>query len=518
MIQYLNKDQLGFRMKKMKVAHPNRIFAVLFIVIFVLSLSNTYLIMHYNDALQKQRNQDVSDLNQALNQTYTALNQTDYAMQDLLNGKIDNVNARLPIGQYDYVIYRYWDYNNNVSIYMLKNGRNGTVEFNSTADASSVFNQAFINGNSVFVKSDEYTLNSDVHMANRKNARLDSDGATLTLNGNKIIVSGTDYSHSQNNQISGFVIVNGTVRIQNSFRTTVTNMIFENSTVGLELANTNNWTEGTRIDTVHFDKCTQGLVFRTNASSVLSQGNTTGSYANTEVNRCYFNQLDNSVAITVERQAEFTDSQMQDVRIWIGEFGKYNQTGLQLDGSMYKTLLNGVVFESFAPQPLNDAFLYAMKIGATAYQSPVLESGVNILGNWTARIFNPNSIWIFGVGGVFKQTNIAVPVGLNSYGDVQVIQVHPATITSFKPKITVQGSFANNETVTVRFRVEFVDNVVSSNVEKSFNSSGSVWLGDDDFLQLYAYPDVIYAVLVDAKVSPSATDATVQIDLYGTTI
>ena len=518
MIQYLNKDQLGFRMKKMKVARPNRIFAVLFIVILVLSLSNTYLIMHYNDALQKQRNQDVSDLNQALNQTYTALNQTDYAMQDLLNGKIDNVNARLPIGQYDYVIYRYWDYNNNVSIYMLKNGRNGTVEFNSTADASSVFNQAFINGNSVFVKSDEYTLNSDVHMANRKNARLDSDGATLTLNGNKIIVSGADYAHSQNNQISGFVIVNGTVRIQNSFRTTVTNMIFENSTVGLELANTNNWTEGTRIDTVHFDKCIQGLVFRTNSSSVLSQGNTTGSYANTEVNRCYFNQLDNSVAITVERQAEFTDSQMQDVRIWIGEFGKYNQTGLQLDGSMYKTLMNGVVFESFAPQPLNDAFLYAMKIGATAYQSPVLESGVNILGNWTARIFNPNSIWIFGVGGVFKQTNIAVPVGLNSYGDVQVIQVHPATITSFKPKITVQGSFASNETVTVRVRLEFVDNVVSSNVEKSFNSSGSVWLGDDDFLQLYAYPDVIYAVLVDAKVSPSATDATVQIDLYGTTI
>jgi hypothetical protein len=486
-------------------------------------IDNKNAIINNNNDLQKQRNQDVSNFNQSLNQTYSSLNQTDtalnqttYAMQDLLNRKIDNLNALLPIEQYDYVIYRYWDYNSNVSIYMLKNGRNGTVEYNST-DASSVFNRAFNNGNSVFVKSDEYTLNSDVYVANKKNARLDSDGATLNMNGTKIIVSGTDYTHSQNNQVSGFVIVNGTVRIQNSFGTTVTDMIFQNSKVGLELANTNNWTEGTRIDTIHFDKCTQGLVFRTNTSSILSQGNTTGSYANTEVNRCYFNQLDNSIAITVERQAEFTDSQMQDVRIWIGEFGKYNQTGLQLDGSMYKTLMNGVVFESFAPQPLNDAYLYAMKIGATAYQSPVLGSGVNILGIWTARIFNPNSIWIFGVGGVFEQTNIAIPVGSNSYGNVQVIQVHPATIASFKPKITVQGSFDNNETVTVRLRLEFVDNVVSNNVEKSFNSSGSVWLGDDDFLQLYAYPDVIYAILVDAKVSPPATDAKVQIDLYGTT-
>ncbi len=249
----------------------------------------------------------------------------------------------------------------------------------------------------------------------------------------------------------------------------------------------------------------------------MSQGNSTGSYANTEVNRCYFNQLDNSVAITVERQAEFTDGQMQDIRMWIGEFGRYNQTGILLDGSMYKTLMNGVVFESFAPQPLNDSLLYAMKIGATAYQSPILESGVNILGNWTARVFNPNSVWIYGVGGVFKLANITVPIGLNSYGDSQAIQVHPATIASFKPKITVQGGFLSNETVTVRFRLEFVDNVVSSSVEKSFNSSGSLWLSDDDFLQLYAYPDVIYAILVDAKVSSAVTDATVQVDIYGMT-
>jgi hypothetical protein len=55
--------------------------------------------------------------------------------------------------------------------------------------------------------------------------------------------------------------------------------------------------------------------------------------------------MDNSVAITVEPQAEFTDSLMQDVRVWIGEFGQFNQTGLQLEGSMYKTAMESVVFE-----------------------------------------------------------------------------------------------------------------------------------------------------------------------------
>jgi len=508
----------------MKIA-STRVLAVLFIAVLAVSVANTYLIINNNDLQQKQRNRDLSASNQVksqidtslsqLNQTDSQLNQSDYAMLDLLNGKIDNLNALLPIQQYNYVIYRYW---NNQSFYLAKNGQTGAVDFNST-DAATVFNQALANGNNVFVKSDEYLINSDIYMLNKKNARLDSDGATLNLSQNSIIVRGDNFEHSQNNQVSGFVIFNGTVHIENSFGTTVTNMILENCTVGLELANTNTWTEGTRIDTIHFDKCIQGIVFRTNTSSSSAAfENSTGSYANTQVNRCYFNQLDNSVAIIVEKQAEFTDGQIQDVRIWMGEFDKFNQTGLKLDGSMYKTILDSVVFESFAPLPLDNAYFYAMKIGQTAFQSPIIGSGVNILGNWTARIFNPFSVWIYGVGGVFGQTGIGIPIGgSNSYGPAQIIQVHPATIATFKPKVTVQGNFQNNETVTVRFRVEFIDDVVSSSVEKTFTNNSSLWLNDDDFLRLYAYPDVIFAILVDAKVSSVGTDAAVTVDCYGTT-
>jgi hypothetical protein len=340
---------------------------------------------------------------------------------------------------------------------------------------------------------------------------LDSDGATLLLNGYKITVRGDDYQFSQNNQISGLLIVNGTLRVENSFRTTVTNMIFENCTVGLELANTNKWSEGTKIDTVHFNKCTQSLVFRTNSTGA------TGSYGNTEVNRCYFNLLDNSTAITVEADVEFTDSQMQNIRIWIGEFGEYNQTGLQVDGSMYQTLMDGVVFESFAAGPLENASIYAVKIGLTAQETPILQAGVSILGSWSARIYNPFSIWIYGAGGVFKQENVAVPVGLFDYGQAVVVQMRPATITSFKPQIAVQGSFSSNETVTVRVRLEFVDNVFSNSVEKQFSGSGSVWLDDSDLLELFPSQNVIYAILVDAKVNSATTDAAVQVSMYGTT-
>jgi hypothetical protein len=501
----------------MKLAPSNRTLAILFIAILVVSVVDTFFIVYNNDTLQKQRNQDVSNLNQALNNTATSLNQTDYEMQNLLNGKIDNVNARLPIGQYDYVVYRESD-SNGASVYLAKDGRTGVVEFNNT-DAAAVFNEALASGNSVYVTSDNYSLTSNVFLDNKMNARLDSDGATLTMNGNKIVINGSDYTQSEFNQVSGFVIIDGTVHIQNSFRTTVTNMIFENSAVGVELANTNTWSECTKIDTVFFEKCTQSIVFRTNSSSLSLGQNSTGSYANTEIDRCYFKQADNSVAITVETQAEFTDGTMQDVRIWMGEYGKYNETGLFLNGSMYETQMGGVVFESFAPSLTYYDYFYAINMGPSSFQSPVLDSGVNFLGNWSSRVFNPYNKWIFGVGSVFKLTDIAIPVASFGYGNAQVIQIHPATISSFQAKISANGSFASNETVTVRFRLEFVDNGITSNanaVQKSFNSTGSAWLTNDDLMQLYPSLNVIYAILVDAQVSSAYSDASVHIDVYGT--
>jgi hypothetical protein len=183
--------------------------------------------------------------------------------------------------------------------------------------------------------------------------------------------------------------------------------------------------------------------------------------------------------------------------------------------------LDDVVFESFAKGSLKNAQIYGVKMDLTNYGAPFLESGVSFLGGWTGRISNDYSNWILSGGSIFKRENVVVPVNPFDFsGQATVIQMSPATISGFKPKVTVQGNFSFNETVTVRFRLEFVDNVVTNDavaVEKIFKGSGFLWLGDEDLLQLFPSQNMIYAILVDAKVSSVESDAFVRVDLYGLT-
>jgi hypothetical protein len=446
----------------MKITLSKRVLAIICVVALVLSAFNIYLIFDLNRALQDAAHDST----------------------------------------YDYVIFP------DGSMYKAKNQASGSVDF-ASANASLVISQAIAKGNTVYIKPGNYTLTSDIQAYNKMNAKIVSDGACIIANGKKLIIKGDNCTCSQNNLLSGLTITNGTVRIENSFGTTISNMMFEKCSTALELANTATWSEGTKIEDSRFINSTESIVFRTPA------GNGTGSYASTEIKRCFFNLLNNSVGIVVERLAELSDSQLQDVRMWMGENGfKSNQTGLLVDGSMHQTLLSGVVFESFADYP---AELYAISLGETSITPPILAGGISFLGNWTARIHNPFNKWISGLGSVFKQDNLNIPIGLNDqYGPTENIQIRPLTITSFKPKIQVQGGFANNETITVRIRLEFVDNVISGSVEKSFSNNTILWLDDDDILKLLPSQSVIWAILVDAKASSASTDAVVQISLYGT--
>jgi hypothetical protein len=444
----------------MKITLSKRVLAVICIVALVISAVNTYFILDLNRALQE-------------------------AAHD---------------SPYDYVIFQ------DGNTYKAKNQATGYIDFTS-ADASLVISQAVANGNTVYIKPSNYTLSSDVQVYNKKNAQILSDGAVITGNGKKIIIKGDNYASSQNDLISGLIVINGTLRIENSFGTTVSNMAFVNCSTAIEIANTDTWSEGSKIENCRFASSKEGIVFRT------PTGNGTGSYASTEISRCFFSIFDNSVGIKVEYLAEFSDSQLQDVRMWMGENSLRNQTGLLVDGSMHQTLLDGVVFESFADYPDQ---LYAISLGETSITPPILAGGVSFLGNWTAKIYNPFNKWIAGSGAIFKQENLNVPIGLNGqYGSTETIQLRPLTIADFKPKIQVQGSFAYNETVTVRFRLEFVDNVISQSVEKSFTNSTAVWLSDDDMLRMFPSESVIWNILVDAKASSASTDAVVQVSVYG---
>ncbi len=454
----------------MKMALSKRVCIVMCVIALLLSASNLYLILENTRALQEQ----------------LSTVQRDYTADDSI---------------YGYVIFK------DGNLYKAKNQSSGSVDF-ASADAATVISQAVTNGTLVYIKFGNYTLTTDVQVLNKRNARIVSDGATIMGNGNNLTIRGDNYSSSQFNLISGLRIVNGTVRIENSFGTTVSDMVFENCSTALEIANTETWSEGTKIDNVHFINSTEAIAFRT------PTGNATGSYASTEISRCFFNLVDNSVGINVERNAEYSDSQLLNSRLWMGENGESNQTGLLVDGSMFQTLISGVVFESFAAAPVN---LYAVVLGENAVTPPTFDGGVSFLGNWSARIYNPYSKWISGLGSVFRMENVNIPIGLsNQYGAAESIHARPLTISSFKPKIRVTGNFANGETVTVRLRLELLDNVIARSVEKSFTNSSTVWLDDDDLLTLFPSQNVIWAILVDAKSNSAVTDVVVQIDVYGT--
>jgi len=447
----------------MRVTISKRVLALILVIALALSAVNTYLIFDLRRALED-------------------------AARD---------------STYDFIVFQ------DGYLCKAKNQESGVVEFTST-DAAEVINGAIAEGNTVYIKVGSYAVRSDVQIYNKENAKIVSDGAHIIGNGKKLIIKGDNYTRSQNNLLSGLTVINGTVRIENSFGTTISNMKFENCTTALELVSSATWTEGTKIEDSRFINSKAAIVFMT------PTGSGTGSYASSEIRRCFFNLLDNSVGIVVERLAELSDSQLQDVRMWIGENGfTSDQTGLLVDGSMHQTLLSGVVFESFADYPTK---LFAISLGETSITPPILAGGISFLGNWTAKIHNPFAKWISGLGAVFKQENLNIPIGLNGqYGATEDFQLRPYTIASFKPKIQVQGSFADNETITVRIRLEFIDNIISGSVEKSFSNSTTLWLNNDDMLRLLPSQSIIWAILFDAKVSSASTDATVQISGYGTT-
>jgi len=417
---------------------------------------------------------------------------------------LDDNRSSTNVVNYDFVLSQ------DGVIYKLRNMLTGYVT-QQQESASSALNEALSEGKSVYLNTGTYTLKEDVEIINKLNAKLVSDGATINGNGHKIIVYGDNYTTSQYGFISGLTIINATIRVENSFATTITNTKFVNCSTGVEFINTHTWSEYNQIKDCQFFNDSEGIAFRTPIYS--SYVNATGSYASSQIERCSFNIQDNGVGINVEHLAEFSDSQLQTVRFWMGEGGSNNQTALRVDGSMYQTLLFGVVFESFTPDT-NDIF--AIDLGETCNPAPVLDGGVSFLGNWTARVHNPFGVWVSGVGSVFERS-VTIPVGINGqFGENKSIECRPLTIFSFKPKIDVSGSFSHNETVTVRVRIEYIDNVVSSSVSRTFTSNSVVWLTDDEMMRLLPSQSIMWAILVDAKVNVGSSDASVKVSGYGT--
>jgi hypothetical protein len=390
--------------------------------------------------------------------------------------------------------------------YKLKDMLTGYIS-TQTKNVSSILNAALTTGKSVYINPGTYVLDTDVLVLNKMNAKIAGDGATIDGQGHRIIVRGDDYTSSKYAVISGLTLVNCTVRVENSFGTTIQNVNFANSSTGIEFANTNTWSEYNKVEDCQFINDKEGIAFRT------PHGNATGSYESSQIVRCSFNIGDDSVGVKVERLAEFSDCQIQDVRFWLGEEGATNQTAIYVDGAMDQTLLLGVVFESFAVQP---NAMYAIDVGEHCNPAPQIASGVSFLGNWTAMVHNPYGKWLQGVSSAF-QWETDVPVGLSSHFAYEVSEkVYPLRAVSFNPKIEVDGVFASGETVTVRIRIQYIDNTVTSGITKTFNATGSQWLSNDEAMELFPSQNIIWAILIDAQTNNAKTNVTVKVSGYGT--
>ncbi len=335
-----------------------------------------------------------------------------------------------------------------------------------------------------------------------------SNGAKLNLNGNFLILKGESWNNSKQNSIEGLTIINGGIFLENSFMTTIKDCTFIDSEEGVVFSNTNGWTECTKIEDCYFINVKRGIVFKSPSE------NGTSSYANTEIKRCYFELgIENAIGIHVEPLSNFNEGLIQNVRFWMGKVG-YNQTGILLEGSMLNTLIQDTVFESFAGYPQS---IYGIKLGHDC-EPPIFGQGLIFCGNLTCSIYNPYGKWLYGAGGAFKVEDVNVPLGLNDvYGAYREIGLVPhLSLSSIcDVKIRLEGEFSQGETVAVRFRFKFIDNVFSKEVVVNFNQTDTVWLSYDDLLVMWPSRNIILSLIVDAKTTMTSSAVNVLVSVYG---
>lgn len=330
------------------------------------------------------------------------------------------------------------------------------------------------------------------------------------MNGHAIIIKGEQWSNSRNNQIEGLEIYNGSIIIENSFKTIVRNCVFTDSETGITLSNTNGWTECTLIEECYFINVYRGIVFK----APRNEG--TRSYANTEMRRVFFElNREGATAIYIEQGADFNEGLLQDVRVWMGKPVERNQTGILLEGSMLNTVLQNVVFESFAHAP---TAIYGIRVGNYS-DPPILGQGVVFCGNLSGRIYNPHGKWLYSSSGAFKEENVEIPLGTNSkFGETRELGALPhlsLSIISINAKVQVEGNFSDNETVQVRLRFKFIDDTPSDQLILTFNSSETMWVDEDSWLKIWPSRTVISALLVDARTSAPVSNVKIKVSVYG---
>jgi len=414
---------------------------------------------------------------------------------DALN-VVDEVKAKLPpVTEASYIVYE------EGGTYYTKNGRTGQIEFSST-DASDAIQYAInnISSGTVFIKEGVYDLTKDVQIANKSFVTVLGDNAMLR-NG-RIVVYGENYWRAQRNRISGIIFVNGGVRIENAMGTRIDSCKFENCTTGIELQNTRDWTELTYMSDLYFYNCACAIVFRTPAGG-------TDSYTKTMVSHVYIDMKENSVVgIDVESGTNIGESLFANVKIW---FSKDGQVGFRHNGSANGAVMYNVSFESFVSSPTS---LYGIEILEHASYPPYLVKPV-WLGEFTSRIRNQYSKWLYGLGASFKDIK-SIPIGVNdTYGNTVTVLENRQGTALIAPSIGIEvsGTFAPGEVVTLKIIFEYIDGSEIP-IELTWTTTGEYWLSNSDLYNLLSSSSPLYAIKAQAKTNQTATSVSVDVKAF----
>ena len=385
--------------------------------------------------------------------------------------------------EYDFLIYKQnkTSTDSSFSKYFVKSGLNGAEIFEMPKFSDALV-YALEKGNSVILSFGTYELHSDVVIEKKSNMILDGQGSIINQNGFSISFISDSHENNTNNQIQNFIIRNGTIRLENSFRATLQNMVFQDCKSAIEISNTNTWSEATKLENIYWENCQTGLTFKTPTN------NGTGSYENTALDRCYFNlHRNNSVAIMIEQRAEVSNSLWTDMRIWLHAINNQTQTGLHLEGAMTETQLNDVIFESFG-----NGTIYGIYIGEHSITGVSPGAGTTFIGTFTARISNDQGRWILGKPSIFK-----IETELNSTQNNAKIQRDPLTISNFDAFINITD-FGENEEIIFQIKLNFIDHtdssIVINSTDKKLIEGKPYWLTKEDMYELYPSQNMVWNI------------------------
>jgi len=114
----------------------------------------------------------------------------------------------------------------------------------------------------------------------------------------------------------------------------------------------------------------------------------------------------------------------------------------------------------------------------------------------------------------FKSAGLSVEVGAGDYGSATEITSPSGVISHAKLKINIGGTFATDETVTVKVECVWESGNTTS-IEKAYTATGSEWLSEDDWLSLWRDSDSLRKINVYAKSNQSSTSVTCSVDVIG---